>query len=76
MRSEQGKARVIPIMLRYTNLHDTPFGNLAPLPRNGKPVTSWKNRDEAFFDIARGIQQVVKETSAANVQWVDEGITF
>jgi hypothetical protein len=59
-RHEAGTARVIPVILRSVDWHTAPFGKLEALPRDGKPVTSWKNRDEAFTDIARGIREAVK----------------
>jgi hypothetical protein len=36
-----------------------PFGKLQALPTDGKPVTSWKIRDEAFADVARGIRNAI-----------------
>jgi hypothetical protein len=59
-RHEAGTARVIPIILRPVDWHSAPFGKLQALPRDGKPVTKWANRDEAFTDIARGIREVAK----------------
>jgi hypothetical protein len=58
-RHEAGTARVIPVILRPVDWHTAPFGKLAALPRDGKPVT-WSNRDEAFTDVARGIREVAK----------------
>jgi hypothetical protein len=34
---------------------------LQALPTDGRPVTSWSNRDEAFLDVARGIRLVAQE---------------
>ena len=63
-RHEAGTARVIPIILRPVDWHTAPFGKLQALPRNGKPVTTWKNRDEAFADIARGIREAAGSLAA------------
>jgi hypothetical protein len=60
-RHELGEARVIPIILRPVIWWYTPFGKLQALPKDAKPVTTWPNRDEAYFDIAIGIQKVLKE---------------
>jgi inactive STAND/TIR domain len=61
-RHNNGQAHVIPIILRSTIWEKTPFGKLEALPQFGKPVCSehWRNLDEAFVDIARGIQKVVE----------------
>jgi hypothetical protein len=63
-RHETSETRVIPIILRACTWKSSPFGKLQPLPENGKPVTSWKNRDEAFYDVAKGIQEAVEEITA------------
>jgi TIR domain/TPR repeat/Tetratricopeptide repeat len=60
-RHQQGKARVIPILLRPVLFTGAPFAMLKMLPTNGKPVVSWRNRDSAFVDIALGIERVVRE---------------
>lgn len=60
-RHQAGNARVIPIILRPTDWRGEPFGKLQVLPRNGKPLSKWPNRDLVFFDIVTGIQQAVEE---------------
>lgn len=60
-KHETKEARVIPIILRPTDWHTAPFGRLKALPKDGKPVTTWSNRDEAFLDVAKGIRRVVEE---------------
>jgi hypothetical protein len=59
-RHEAGTARVIPVILRPVDWHTAPFGKLQALPRDGKAVTDWRNRDKAFADIARGIREAAK----------------
>jgi TIR domain len=62
-RHQAGTARVIPVILRPVDWHSASFGKLAALPKDGKPITSWRNRDEAFTDIARGIREVQREVA-------------
>jgi hypothetical protein len=63
-RHEAGTARVVPVILRSVDWRSAPFGKLAALPKDGKPVATWKNRDEAFADIARGIREVANSLAA------------
>lgn len=58
-RHESGDALVIPIILRPVDWQPTVLGRLQALPTDGKPVTSWSNRDAAFLDIARGIRRAI-----------------
>ena len=61
-RHDQDEARVIPVLLRKVDgWQGAPFGKLQSLPTDGKPVTSWNDRDEAFADVARGIRRAVGE---------------
>jgi hypothetical protein len=60
-RHEAGEARVIPVILRAVDWHSAPFGKLQALPKDGHPVTSWANHDEALLDVARGIRVVAQE---------------
>jgi len=60
-RHESGEACVIPVILSFVNWQSTPLGKLQVLPREGKPVTGWRKRDEAFFNIAEGIRKAVEE---------------
>lgn len=63
-RHETREARVIPIILRPCSWESAPFSKLQALPINGRPVTTWSNKDEAFLNIAKGIERVIKEIAA------------
>ena len=58
-RHRAGEACVIPVLLRPVYWKRASFSDLESLPTNGKPVTSWPNRDEAFYDIAEGIRKAI-----------------
>ncbi len=58
-RHEAGTARVIPVILRKVYWQDAPFSGLQVLPPGGKPVTSWSDPDEAFYQVAQGIRKVI-----------------
>jgi hypothetical protein len=58
-RHRDGTARVIPVVLRACDWTITPFGELQALPRDGKPITQWPDRDQASLDIARGIMECI-----------------
>lgn len=60
-RHKRGSAYVLPIILSPVDWDGTPFDQLAVLPTNRKPVTSWLHRDEAFLDIAKEIRNIVED---------------
>ena len=55
-RHENHDACVIPVILCPVDWHRTPFGKLTALPEDGRPVTTWANRDMALVDVARGVR--------------------
>lgn len=63
-RHEAGEARVIPVIVRPVDWRSALFGKLQALPKDAKPVTSWRSSDEAFEDIARGIRLILEEVTS------------
>src|SRR5262249_10187360 len=63
-RHEQGKARLIPVLVRAADWEDSPVGRLAPLPANRVPVKSAPDPDKAWTEVAKGVRQLVEEISA------------
>lgn len=58
--AESETKRVIPILLRPCAWDKTPLARYMALPTGARPVSAWKNRREAFADIAGGIRAVVE----------------
>lgn len=58
-RWERGITDVIPILIRPVEWKETAIGALQALPLNGCPITRWHNQDEAFQDVAQGVQKAV-----------------
>lgn len=49
-------ARVIPVILRPCDWLHAPFAKILAAPTDGKPITMWPNRDEAFDYMSRFFQ--------------------
>lgn len=60
-RDRMKEARVVPIILRPTDLTGAPFMRLQALPKDARPITKWEDRDDAWTDVARGIRKVIEE---------------
>jgi hypothetical protein len=59
-RERAGEARLIPIILRPCPWDKTPFARLQALPRDGRAITAWSDRDEVCLDVAHGIMSVAE----------------
>lgn len=58
-RHALGEAQILPVIARPCDWATAPFAEIQALPRDGTPVTSWDNRDEAWLDVARGLRAAV-----------------
>lgn len=60
-RQEKGEAVVIPVIVRPSDFHDSPFGKLQALPPDAEPVSIAPNQDEAWLSVAQGIRRVCEQ---------------
>jgi len=65
-RHRDGEAQVIPVIVRPVDYEDAPFADLQALPREGKAVTEWENRDAALRDVARDVRAAIKRCSSTS----------
>lgn len=66
-RHEAGTARVIPIILRETDLKNVPFAKLQSLPKDRKPVTdptSWTSHDAAWVNVVEELRKTISDFAA------------
>lgn len=57
-RHKEGSAVVVPVILRPCDWRGAPFGRLMATPRDARPVTKWPDRDDAFLDVTKAVQEV------------------
>ena len=63
-RHEDKTARVVPIILKKCDWKATEFKKLQATPKNSKPIVTWKDQDEAFYDVATSLKKVIKNVQA------------
>jgi len=73
-RQNEGKARVIPIILKSCDWRHTELGKLQALPKEGKPIMTWSNYDDAFADVTEQIRRIVEQTSTASALQAQQGV--
>ena len=61
IRHAKNEAKVIPILLRSVHWAGAPFSHIQLLPTDATPINRWPDRDDAFYDVVIGIEQVIKE---------------
>jgi hypothetical protein len=58
-------ARVIPVILRPCDWRTTLFGKLPAAPADGRPITTWRNRDEAWLNVVGTLKRVLAASGCA-----------
>jgi formylglycine-generating enzyme required for sulfatase activity len=68
-RHEAGEACVVPILLRpVLGWKNLPFAKLQVYPSEGRPITKWRNEDDAFVDVGEGILAAISQVLAKREQ--------
>lgn len=58
LKHDAHESILIPIILRHSAWANSPIGNFQVLPREGKPITAWLDKDEAWLDTYKGIRNI------------------
>ena len=58
LKHDAHESILIPIILRHSAWTNSPIGNFQVLPREGKPITAWLDKDEAWLDTYKGIRNI------------------
>jgi internalin A len=65
-RQDAGEAKVVPVIVREVNWKKAPFARLQVLPKNGRSVMAWPDRDAAWRNVSEGIERVAEEIRLKN----------
>jgi hypothetical protein len=74
---EEGKAQLIPIIVRAVDWTGSELSKLQGLPRDAKPISSWTDIDEAWVNVIGGIKnhlQKFKSKTTAIKKVVSSGV--
>lgn len=61
---EEKSIEIIPIIVKpclWEDVNNGKLGKLLALPRDGKAVTKWENKDCAWLDVYEGLKKVIEE---------------
>jgi TPR repeat protein len=58
-RHNAGEALVIPVLVRPVDWSGAPFAKLQAVPRDGRAIAIWPDRDEALMNVAQAVRDAV-----------------
>lgn len=67
-RHKTGDAIVIPVILRACDWHGAPFGKLNATPPDGRPITQYPDRDQAFLEVAKAVRAAVEHLESRDTK--------
>ena len=76
-RHRANEARLISVILRPCDWQHTDLAEFVVTPRDGRPITRWPDRDEAFLDVIQSIRvaliDIGKTSGAKNTrEWIEQ----
>jgi hypothetical protein len=57
-RRRRGLIMIAPIILEPCDWMSTILGRFKALPRDGKPISTWPNENEAFLDVVKELRRL------------------
>jgi hypothetical protein len=64
---EEGKIRIIPIIVEPCDWKSSPFKKFVALPKDGKPISEWPNRNTAYLNIINELRRVLEVNDNPNL---------
>lgn len=64
-RHQEGTARLISVILRPCDWTHTDLAQFLVTPKDGRPITQWPDRDEAFLDVTQKIRRAIEALDVA-----------
>jgi len=61
---EEGSIIIIPVVLEPSDWLNTPFKDFKALPKDGKAVSLWENKNTAFLDVIQNIRKLIEAEGA------------
>lgn len=64
-RQKEGRTLVVPVLARAISWEHSVLAPLVVLPKNGAPVSTWRDRDQAWVEVAAGICDAARRWAEA-----------
>lgn len=64
-RNEEEGLRILPVLVKSVDLANLPIARFQCLPTDRRPVSAWRDPDEAWLQVARGVRRAAEEIRGA-----------
>lgn len=56
---KSGDLTIVPVIAEPCDWLSTPFQQFKALPKDGKPITDWNNKNTAFLDVVQALRKLI-----------------
>lgn len=67
-KHQKNEVRVIPVILEPCDWQRSPFRDLLAVPKDGKPISKYPNRNDAFLEVVKAVREAVDEVKMETAQ--------
>ena len=60
-KAKAGECKIVPVIVRPCMWSETPFKDFLALPHDGKAISQYENKDEAYTEIVQGVKRLIEE---------------
>jgi hypothetical protein len=61
---EEESLTIVPVVVEPCDWQNTPFSKFKALPKDGKAISTWENKNTAFLDVIQNIRKLVQAGGA------------
>lgn len=73
-RYNKGKIRLVPINIRPNTPYKTAISELEVLPKGEKPISSWRDKDEAWESVVQQLCEILNKQTNKSLQYKQEEV--
>ncbi|MGZ5051934.1 MAG: TIR domain-containing protein [Methylobacter sp.] len=66
-RCQEGTAKIISVIVRACDWNECEFSKFQAVPKDGKPIAVWEDRDTAWLDVIQGLKKHINEFTPKSI---------
>lgn len=63
-RFKKREVIIIPIIIRPTDISSMEISSFQAIPKDGRPISTWDNQDEAWLDVSNQLRKVIESVNS------------
>lgn len=71
-KHSKGETRIIPVILEPCEWLSSPLKKFKAIPKDGKPVSEWTNKNTAYLDIISELRRVISDFDEKSEKQIEE----